>query len=938
MKVIVNRGSDILTTVESEESSQYSAAMMGENKVTLNFTLNKYFEFVIGDYIALNGRPYYMNNAAVVDKLSSNVFQYSIVFEGIEYVLNNKILMDEGQSDFDYYGTPEEYIQLLVDNINSISSGWSIGDIEDADPIGISFSDTNVRSALTQIAEEFNFEYQIKDKVINLGKVIGQTGNFSLKYGMNNGLYSLIRRPLNDQGLITRLYAFGSSDNLPANYLPNVKNPRLVFPAKYLERNTDIFGIRESVITFDEIKPERTGTVSSVSATDNNVVIDSSLDFNLNDVIIQGQAAIIFITGNLQGQQFSIASYNDATKQVSFNRKQEENGYVLPNDTIKPAIGDKYKFTGITMPQSYINAAEARLLQKATEYFNEHVGSLKVIYDLNDDELFLKQNPDIYEFFQIGNFIPIEDPDLGDATLRIQSLSFPINAPYRVSATISDEVIYTRGEQVLKEIKSQKDKITVIETTTRSNGRIQSILREELRETIFDPDGYFDTENIRPQSIETQMLTVGARGQNLSLDLIITPNYEEDENTVAWSSGPLDHFTVDPNSVKRWDISEGSIDGLNPALPYYIYAKCNKLDGTGTLAITINKIKTEGDSLNYYFLIGVLSSVVEGVRWISLTYGITSIDGGFITTGTISADRLNVQEIVVSGGGATVEQLTQAEQDAIQAAKYYADGRFNNLGELAYADLVEIAKLGTTIIQGGYIKTDLIDVDQIFAEDITATNLKVTGNSKIGDWSINSGIYSGNAPFQPNSQFSSFTPGALVMRRNGVNPASPTALDDMIEIIFGYLGLGTEVGARIVNNISSLGQTNTALAIGAKNGGRNVALDVFYGEARLKGVCVGVQNITEANTLINNNTEFAIINSLNGGTGNPNVFMPATAYIGRKITVKNNSGGGASLQANANNGNIIAINGNPSNPALMLNNHVRTYIFDGANWIEINTH
>lgn len=58
----------------------------------------------------------------------------------------------------------------------------------------------------------------------------------------------------------------------------------------------------------------------------------------------------------------------------------------------------------------------------------------------------------------------------------------------------------------------------------------------------------------------------------------------------------------------------------------------------------------------------------------------------------------------------------------------------NSLKSLAYLDKIEQAQLGTTIIQGGHIKTDLIDVDSIFAKNIvfsgslTSSDYNVTVN------------------------------------------------------------------------------------------------------------------------------------------------------------------------------------------------------------------
>lgn len=45
------------------------------------------------------------------------------------------------------------------------------------------------------------------------------------------------------------------------------------------------------------------------------------------------------------------------------------------------------------------------------------------------------------------------------------------------------------------------------------------------------------------------------------------------------------------------------------------------------------------------------------------------------------------------------------------------------LGELAFADQVQLAMLGTTVIQGGYLRTELIKAKSIFAEHLAVENL-----------------------------------------------------------------------------------------------------------------------------------------------------------------------------------------------------------------------
>ncbi len=60
-----------------------------------------------------------------------------------------------------------------------------------------------------------------------------------------------------------------------------------------------------------------------------------------------------------------------------------------------------------------------------------------------------------------------------------------------------------------------------------------------------------------------------------------------------------------------------------------------------------------------------------------------------------------------------------------------AKANTSSLKAMAYEDKVESAKLGTSIFIGGYIKTELLDVDDIFSKNITATGV-ITGPTIVG--------------------------------------------------------------------------------------------------------------------------------------------------------------------------------------------------------------
>ncbi len=132
------------------------------------------------------------------------------------------------------------------------------------------------------------------------------------------------------------------------------------------------------------------------------------------------------------------------------------------------------------------------------------------------------------------------------------------------------------------------------------------------------------------------MLTVGTKGQQFIIrNLLIEANYQSNPNKVKCGTGVLIHFTID-DTVKEWNLT-GNIFVLNASdQPYYIYAKCVKNSSSGIFEVTTTQYNTD-EADYYYFLIGVVHSVIDNVRGVSLTYGQTTINGKFITTGRVQS-------------------------------------------------------------------------------------------------------------------------------------------------------------------------------------------------------------------------------------------------------------------------------------------------------------
>ena len=84
-----------------------------------------------------------------------------------------------------------------------------------------------------------------------------------------------------------------------------------------------------------------------------------------------------------------------------------------------------------------------------------------------------------------------------------------------------------------------------------------------------------------------------------------------------------------------------------------------------------------------------------------------------VNGGTVNIDwqRINITWNVTFNSLQSQANTTESDLNILET----------NLWDMAFEDLVETAKLWTTIIQWWYIKTVLLDVDDIFAQTITAT-------------------------------------------------------------------------------------------------------------------------------------------------------------------------------------------------------------------------
>lgn len=634
-----------LADVTIDESTVFTHQLLGEHKVDAEWIILEPMDIRLGDYIEVGAEKFYLNRPPSIQKDNNFTYRYNAVFEGEIYQLYRKIIMDEGSADFTYFGDPELYLQLIVDNLNSIDPGWTLNISLPVtyEPKHIAFNEESCRLAINRIMEEFKLEFRLSQKEIIVRQDVGFPSTYTFEYGRGKGMYSLRRASQTDKEVVTRLYGFGGDQNLPSSYRDGAK--RLIFYSAgnpYIEANTEIYGIREGSVTFPEIYPKRTGTLSGV--TEKNIVTDTTMDFDINAHLLTGVVAkIVFKSGALSGYEFDIQKYDHATKTITFIPKEEANGAIIPDDgSFQPESGDQYTLVNIDMPEAYVIAAEAELLA-ATQEHHIKLKSPQVVYELEIDEKYVRT----YGIaLTPGMQVTVIDTALGlEEQIRIFAITFPLVNPANITAQIADTIPYTAQERIIKDVTIVKKEVTEIDRSRIENYREGAVRMRNLQTKIYNVDGYFNNENIRPNSIETLFLSVGAKSQNFLLNLVeIEANYQGDPNKLRISAGTLIHLEIRIEGLGYiWAMDAHIFEGLTPASYYYVYARCNNSALTGTWVISETPIQTESETGFYHFWLGLLYPVNErDQRFFMFTKGMTYIVGDTITTGKIqSLDGLN---------------------------------------------------------------------------------------------------------------------------------------------------------------------------------------------------------------------------------------------------------------------------------------------------------
>lgn len=255
------------------------------------------------------------------------------------------------------------------------------------------------------------------------------------------------------------------------------------------------------------------------------------------------------------------------------------------------------------------------------------------------------------------------------------------------------------------------------------------------------------------------------------------------------------------------------------------------------------------------------------------------------------------------------------------------------MGYSSYADMVNKAASGQTIINGGYIRTSLIDANAVVTNNLLATKiaataittgkLTVTTGAKIGGWSVDGNSIS----------IRSAASAKILVEPSGYRflRINDTASELMSIRADGVTGIG----------IYTQDTTGKCLSLTAQTGGTaiesygNHALTARSGEAiSMKGdLCVegfhlNCQSITSANTRIGSNVTWVLCN--NTRYINP-VLLPLNPRKGRILFIY--QVGDKVTLATSDGKNILRFGTLRTWHDTRGGGHLHILLWDGSNWV-----
>ena len=515
-------GAILLTTLPNEGCKR-KFTLMKEDYITLKFSLESPIFFKLGSYVECDfglfevcdlQKPVFNTDNAGYDyelqldahywKWKNKIFKYTPEVAGQEASWNLTASLDVQA------GIVLRNLKALGYKYKGQDFVFSIDSTVENKALLMTYDNINILDACFSMAKKWDCECWVTENIIHFGRCeSGDAVDFEIGKNVQE-----MPRSESRSTYATRIYAFGSTKNIPSDYRPvdetvvlnGVVQKRLMLPegTPYIDAYPDMTTEEaiEQVVIFDDVYPRRVGTMSDITIKEYTDKIenadgtttekkwnayrfkDTGITFSKDYILPGKELKITFQSGKLNGMEFAVTFDPEGKPEKLGNGgwnpeaqlweivRNEDYGRPLPDGALIPENGDTYILSGWNSMKitemGLVAEAQLELKDKADKYvakskIDPSTYNCKMMSDVAYSE------DGIHNLYSIGQKVNLINKAYFEngRQPRIIGFEFNLDLPY-------DSPIYTVGETAaysrIGELEEKVESLTLKGQTYTGSG------------------------------------------------------------------------------------------------------------------------------------------------------------------------------------------------------------------------------------------------------------------------------------------------------------------------------------------------------------------------------------------------------------------------------------------------------------------------------------
>lgn len=511
-----------LTTLINEGCKR-KFTLMKEDYIMLKFSLDNPIYFKLGSYVECNfglfevcdlQKPAFNTNTAGYDyelrldayywKWKNKIFKYTPETTGQEASWNLTAPLDVQA------GIVLRNLKALGYTYKGQDFVFSIDSTVENKSQLMSYDNINILDACFEMAKKWDCECWVTENIIHFGRC--ESGD-AVIFEIGKNVQEMSQSE-SQSTYATRIYAFGSTKNIPSDYRPvdetvvvnGVVQKRLMLPegTPYIDAYPDMTTEEavEQVVIFDEVYPRRTGIMSDVTTIEVTDKVenedgttteekwnayrfrDTGVNFSEKYILPGQELRIRFASGLLNGLEFAV-KFNPEGKPEKLEDggwnpeaqlweivRNEDYGRPLPGDVLFPQDGDEYVLSGWDSTKitelGLVGAAEQELKEKTEKYAaKSKIDPSTYGCTMMSNDAYREDG--IHNLYSIGQKVNLINKAYFENGRQSRVIGFEFNLDYSF-----DSPVYTVGETTaysrIGELEEKVESLTLKEQTYTGGG------------------------------------------------------------------------------------------------------------------------------------------------------------------------------------------------------------------------------------------------------------------------------------------------------------------------------------------------------------------------------------------------------------------------------------------------------------------------------------